>query len=167
MSQLHLVESHSTPESAFKVYLRRVDAAIDNEGKASDIAPDVDAAGQTETVFVVDDEQAVRARTRRILAAGYTVLEAADGGEAIEICERHEDEIHMVVTDMVMPGIGGLELSEEPLGRRPELRLLVISGYIERAIDEHALSTQVAFIQKPFSSSGLTSEVRKVLEAKR
>jgi CheY-like chemotaxis protein len=154
--------------ATFKVYLPRVDATSDDADKVSDIAPEADAESPTETVLVVEDEQAVRVLTRRILAAaGYTVLEAADGGEAIEICEHHDGEIQMVVTDMVMPGISGLELGEELLARRPDLKLLIMSGYTERAIDEHALGASVAFLQKPFSSSGLTSKVRETLAESR
>jgi signal transduction histidine kinase/ActR/RegA family two-component response regulator len=153
--------------ATFKLYLPRVEAGEEVEG-ASEPPPEAATARASETVLVVEDEEAVRGLARRILAdGGYEVLEAADGAAAIELCERHDSEIHLVLTDMVMPGMGGLELADRLLARRPELRLVVMSGYTERAVDKHDLDARLDFLQKPFSAAALTTKVREALDARR
>jgi len=149
--------------TSFKIYLPRVDVAdgTTEPEETPSVEPETEA---TETVLLVEDEQAVRVLTHRILdSSGYTVLDAANGGEAIALCESHEGLIDLLLTDMVMPGISGIDLSQELRVQRPALKVLVMSGYSELAIDDQERDTNVAFLQKPFSANSLRLKVGEVL----
>ena len=126
------------------------------------------AARGTETLLVAEDEPAVRALTCHVLrAAGYTVLEAGEGEEAVRVAERHAGPIDLLVTDVVMPGLGGRELAERLAGRHPGLRVLYLSGYTDDAVVRHGVrEAQVAFLQKPFTTAGLAVKVRDVLDGR-
>jgi PAS domain S-box-containing protein len=117
------------------------------------------------TVLVVDDEPEVRELASEILRrVGYSVLEAADGAGALEAAGRHEGEIHLLVTDMVMPGVSGRDLAERLRALRPGLRVLYISGYVQDASARAALaSDRSAFVAKPFTPGLLTDRVRELL----
>jgi two-component system, cell cycle sensor histidine kinase and response regulator CckA len=121
----------------------------------------------SETVLVVEDEEAVRALTCRVLANnGYNVLEAADGMEALRIAQKNETQIHLVITDVVMPGIGGKILLSRIEDFLPDIKSLFISGYTDNAIVHHGiLDSGIAFLQKPFGVDGLLRKVREVLDA--
>lgn len=121
----------------------------------------------TETVLVVEDEFGVRGLITQILkSAGYRVLAAANGGEALLICERFDGPIHLLLTDIVMPGMSGRELAGRLIRLRPDLRVLHISGYTDKAILEYGvLQEHMHFIQKPFTPRALTRKVREVLSA--
>ncbi len=108
----------------------------------------------------------VRHPARRVLLKnGYTVLEARHGGEALQVCERYEDPIHLMLTDVVMPAMSGLELAERLAPLRPAMAVLYMSGYTDEAIVHHdVLDRGTAFLQKPFSPSGLAEKVREVLD---
>jgi CheY-like chemotaxis protein len=118
-------------------------------------------------VLIVDDAEELRGLARRLLQRqGYTVLVAANAVEALAIFERNAS-IDVLLTDVVMPGSSGPELSAQLLALRPELRVLYMSGYTEDAIVHHGvLQPGVAFIHKPFSSETLGRKVREVLGAK-
>jgi PAS domain S-box-containing protein len=134
--------------------------------KLRDIA--LRSAGGTETILLVEDEDAVRRLARDVLeAAGYTVHEAPGGEQALELADRLKDrEIHLLLTDVVMGGISGRELSERLKAKRPATRVLFMSGYTEDAIIRHGVYTaQASFIGKPFSPASLTAKVREVLDA--
>jgi two-component system, cell cycle sensor histidine kinase and response regulator CckA len=121
----------------------------------------------TETVLLVEDEPAVRALTARILRRqGYTVLEAANGIEALDIVRRHTSApIDLLLTDMVMPQMGGYELAENLRRTLPSLRVLFMSGYADNAVIQNGLlDPSVTFIQKPFTPSALARNVRAVLD---
>ena len=120
----------------------------------------------TETILVVEDEQAVRSLVERILSsAGYTVLAAASGGEALHICERQHASVHLVLTDVVMPDMGGKELANHLKHLHPHLRVLFMSGYTREAIlDRGVLDRGTHFISKPFSPGDLRMVVRQVLD---
>lgn len=125
------------------------------------------SAGGTETILLVEDEDAVRRLARDVLeAAGYTVHEAPGGEQALDLSERLKDrEIHLLLTDVVMGGISGRELAERLKLKRPETRVLFMSGYTEDAIIRHGVYTaQAAFIGKPFSPAALAAKVREVLD---
>jgi two-component system cell cycle sensor histidine kinase/response regulator CckA len=118
-----------------------------------------------ETILLVEDEERVRKAARRILeGSGYTVIEAATGAEAVRICETHPTPIGLVVTDMVMPEMGGRELSAYVGQLRPEAKILFMSGYTEDAALHHnVLAPGAVFLDKPFTPVTLTQKVREAL----
>jgi PAS domain S-box-containing protein len=120
----------------------------------------------TETVLVVEDEEGVRKLTRRMLAAaGYTVLTAANGGEALLICEQDPRPIHLVLTDVIMPRMSGKELVDRLARVRPGIKVLYMSGYTDDAIVHHGvLDPGASFIGKPFAQEDLARKVREVLD---
>ena len=124
------------------------------------------ASRGTETVILVEDEDAVRRITRIAMEAqGYTVLEANSGAEAIQVASQHAGPIHLVVTDVVMPGMSGPELVEALRSLRPNLKVLYVSGYTDDSVVRYGLTTPTdAFLQKPFTPLALGKKVRDVLE---
>ncbi len=147
-----------------KIYFPRVTSQISAAHLETRSAP---GSRGTETVLIVEDERAVRALASRILQErGYHVLEAADGAEGLRIAQEYMKEIHLVLTDVVMPGIGGRALISRLEEIRPGIKALFISGYTDNAIVHHGiLDSGVAFLQKPFSVDGLLRKVREVLSA--
>lgn len=121
----------------------------------------------TETLLLVEDESAVRASVRRLLEwHGYTVLEARNGAEALRIYETREGEIDLVLTDILMPEMGGQELVEQLRERRPGLRVVFMSGYAERALTTNGSIPQgTGYLEKPFTVETLMRRVREVLDA--
>ncbi len=115
-----------------------------------------------ETILLAEDEAVVRDLAERALVErGYTVLATSSGDEALQACEGHEGAIHLLVTDVVMPGMGGKALAERLLPLRPGLPVLYVSGYADgRVVEEDTL-----FLQKPFSPSALAKRVREALDA--
>jgi len=149
--------------TVFKVYLPRIDDAT-----ASTIArqsQETSAPRGTETILLVEDEDVVRGLTRKILMqAGYNVLDAKGGDEAIRLCHAHAGPIDLLLTDVVMPEVSGKEVADRLLELRPSIRVLYMSGYTDEAIVQHGvLDANVKFIQKPFTWVGLTRKVREVL----
>jgi DNA-binding NtrC family response regulator len=120
-------------------------------------------------VLVVEDEPSVRAVVRETLeASGYRILEALDVADAIRICEVYAKRIHLVLTDVVMPKMGGRRLAARAQLIRPEMKVLYMSGYTDEAIVHHGvLDASVNFIQKPFSTAGLTRKIRDVLDSEK
>jgi len=119
-----------------------------------------------ETVLLVEDEMTVRQFTGRVLRKlGYTVLEAANGEEALRVAAEYEGDIHLLLTDMVMPLLSGKPLADLLRRRQPALKLLFMSGYTNDGITQNNfLAVDIAFLQKPFSSEQLARKVREVLE---
>ncbi|MCC6528350.1 MAG: response regulator, partial [Polyangiaceae bacterium] len=165
----------------FEIFLPRSDAtaaateaaseaasgAASGAATAADPTGGSDRARGTETVLVVEDEEGVRRAAVRILrAAGYHVLAAANGGEAILLCERHRGAIQLLVTDVMMPLMSGPELARRLTAVVPALRVLFVSGYADDALTEAgALAPETHFIPKPFSAEALAQKVREVLDA--
>jgi CheY-like chemotaxis protein len=150
--------------TTFKVYLPRVDTAA-TEVKRS-IAPAV--ATGNETILVVEDEDAVRRLDERILRkAGYNVVSAGSGGDALLLCEKHGDEIDLLLTDVVMPQMSGQELANRLTKLYPNLKVLYTSGYTDNTIIHHGvLEPGTRFIGKPFSAADLMRKIRDVLDEK-
>jgi two-component system, cell cycle sensor histidine kinase and response regulator CckA len=119
----------------------------------------------SETVLLVEDEDAVRSLARHVLrSCGYTVLEADDGQRAVQLVEDHRGPIDLVVSDVVMPYLGGRQLVERLAALRPGLKVLFMSGYTDDAVVRHGvLATDYAFLQKPFTPTALAQRVREVL----
>lgn len=148
--------------TAFKIYLPRVEEVEEMKGKVGVwVAPE----RCTETVLVVEDEPEVRQLARRILAAqGYQVLEARHGEDALLVCEQHPGPIHLLLTDVVMPEMGGPELAERLAPFRREMKVLYMSGYTDDAIVHHGVLTSgAAYLQKPFTPEALARKVWEVL----
>jgi PAS domain S-box-containing protein len=120
----------------------------------------------TETILLVEDEEAVRALSRHVLTScGYTVAEAADGREALKVFDKHPDTIHLLLTDVIMPHLSGPEVAARLVNRYPGLKVLYCSGYTDDAVVRHGVSDmEVAFLQKPFSPGELARKVREVLD---
>jgi two-component system cell cycle sensor histidine kinase/response regulator CckA len=149
--------------TTFKIYLPRVDAAPVE--RRADIASGVPLRG-TETVLLVEDEEALRNITRKaLLRFGYTVLEAPNGEAALEVAAQHDGPIHVLVTDVVMPGMTGRRLAEQLAALRPGIRVLFASGYTDDAIVRlGVLEPGTAFLQKPFTQEELSHKIRQVLD---
>jgi CheY-like chemotaxis protein len=148
--------------STFKVYFPRVDEAREvAEARASQVR-----ATGAETVLVVEDEQSLRSMVRTVLeAAGYVVLEANGGHEAIAVCLNHVGPIHLLLTDVVMPQMNGREVSDHIVASHPETRVLYMSGYTDKGIVHNGvLESGAAFLQKPFTPNSLTRKIREVLD---
>jgi signal transduction histidine kinase/DNA-binding response OmpR family regulator len=156
--------AYSEPEhgTTFKVYLPRVDAPA---AEARRRPTSVTEAG-SETVLLAEDEDAVRRLAERVLrSAGYRVLPASTGGDALILFERHGAEIDMLLTDVVMPQMSGRELAERLTKLHPKLKVLYMSGYTDNAIVHHGvLDPGTRFIGKPFSAVELARKVREVLD---
>jgi signal transduction histidine kinase len=153
--------------TTFKVFLPRIDEPLAEENAASEnrgVAP-----RGSETVLLADDEAPILKVARRILeGAGYTVLTATDGAEAVRVAGQHAGAIHLLVTDMVMPHLGGRQVAETLRAARPDLRVLYLSGYTDTAATRQGLMEPGAeFLQKPFSTDSLVRRVREVLDAAR
>ena len=149
--------------TSFKVYLPRIDDAA----SPAMSRPGLQAAPKgTETVLLVEDEEAVRSLTRIVLqGAGYRVLEASDGGEALIVAGGHEGPIHLLLSDVVMPVLSGRQLAERLLALHPEIKVLFQSGYTDDAVVRHGvLQEKVHFLQKPYSPAALAAKVREVLD---
>lgn len=120
-----------------------------------------------ETILLVDDETNVRRLVRKILeSSGYTILEASRGTEALQICQKYEGPVHLLVTDVIMPGMNGQSLTEQVTALRPHARVLYMSGCADSALlTLSARKTEIAFIQKPFTPDALARKVRDILDA--
>jgi two-component system cell cycle sensor histidine kinase/response regulator CckA len=150
--------------TTFKIYLPRV------EGQAEQLAmerPDLDLTHGDETILLVEDDGGVRDMALEILEhLGYTVMSAANGGEAFLLVERYGGHIDLLMTDVVMPGMNGRELAERLLRLKPEMKVLFTSGYTENVIVHHGVvDKNLNFIGKPYSLNALAKKIREVLDA--
>jgi two-component system cell cycle sensor histidine kinase/response regulator CckA len=120
----------------------------------------------TETILLIEDDEAIRKLARLVLQSrGYQVLEARHGEEALAIGQTHPGPIDLVVTDMLMPHMGGRQVAQQLRLNRPNLRVLFMSGYAEDvALGGEAQASMEAFISKPFTALALASKVRQVLD---
>lgn len=149
--------------TTFKIYLPRVESSSSSvKSQLMELPP----PQGTETILLVEDEEGVRSLARRVLAhCGYTVLEASNGIEALQLARDHSGPIHLLMSDVVMPELGGRNLGEQFLAIAPQAKILYMSGYTDDAVVRHGiLHEQVEFLQKPFSSAVLAHKVRQVLD---
>ncbi|MBV8051960.1 MAG: response regulator [Acidobacteriaceae bacterium] len=159
------VYSELNKGTTFKVYLPRVSGA--GEAIAPQVlAPVAEAAQGHETILLVEDESTVRELTQQYLQAqGYTVFEAADPNIALQISAAHSGAIHLLLTDVIMPGMNGRELAQRITATRSETRVLFMSGYTENAIGHNGtLEPGINLLQKPFTLPSLRARVRQALD---
>jgi two-component system cell cycle sensor histidine kinase/response regulator CckA len=161
-----LAQSEVGRGTTFRIYLPRVEEPAENAGvtRASQ-----SATGGSETVLLVEDEESVRQLVRETLEAkGYKVLEANHGAAALQIASDYHGPIDMLITDVVMPGMSGRELSEQLSASDPDIKILYLSGYTEDAVvHQGVLEPGTSFLQKPFTLQALARKVREVLGSAR
>ncbi|HXO86376.1 MAG TPA: PAS domain S-box protein [Gemmatimonadales bacterium] len=150
--------------TTFKVYLPRVDAPPDRPAKPREAG----TLTGSETILLAEDDAILRPLAKALLVKlGYTVLEAENADAALAAAQAHQGPIHLLVSDVVMPGPSGRELARRLAALRPETRVLFVSGYTDDAIVHHGmLEPGLNFLQKPFTPSVLARKVREVLDAK-
>jgi PAS domain S-box-containing protein len=159
------VYSEAGKGTSFKIYLPRVSAYVPAE-----TAPAAVAAQQTgpgcETILLVEDEENLRRLTRESLASqGYNVIDAGDGASAIRLSQAHPGPIHLLLTDVIMPGMNGRELANQVSPSRPEMKVLYMSGYTENHIGHNGTLDQgITLLQKPFTLPALKAKVREALD---
>ena len=122
----------------------------------------------SETVLIVEDDDSLRKLTRTVLKQkGYKVLEAENGEEALKVSKAHDGSIDLLITDVVMPKMGGKEVAERLQLLYPQMKVIYMSGYTDNAIAHHGvLSPGLNFLEKPFTPEGLARKVREVLDKK-
>jgi CheY-like chemotaxis protein len=150
--------------TTFKVYFPRVTAHTEEHKRISGA---LDGPGGSETILLVEDAELVRNLARQVLeGAGYRVLEAGSAEAAIDLCERiNGDKIDLLLTDVIMPGMSGNEMSRILLAKQPGMPVLYMSGYTDDAIVQHGvLEAGINFLQKPFTPGALALKVREVLD---
>ena len=158
------VYSEPNQGTTFKIYLPRVDEDAEHLKRA--IFKQEVLKG-TETVLLAEDDEVVRNLACVVLETnGYKVLEAANGEAALLICEKYQGTINLLLTDVVMPEMSGIELAKRLAVMRPEMRVLYMSGYTENAVVYSGILKEgMTYIQKPFSPDDLAKKVRDVLDA--
>jgi CheY-like chemotaxis protein len=161
------IEVHSEPNqgTTFKVYLPKRDTST---SQALSPQPALVTLQGTETILLVEDEERVRKMIRTILRrSGYNVLEAGSGDEALRVSQQHAGDIQLLVSDVIMPRMGGPELVERLGATRPSTKVLFLSGYTENTlVVRNVRSSCVAFLQKPVKPETLARKVREVLDSK-
>jgi two-component system cell cycle sensor histidine kinase/response regulator CckA len=158
-------ESQLEVGTTFYVYLPRVEETV--EESRSSKTPEHENGG-CETVLLVEDEESVRELVRvTLVSRGYKVLEAESGEAGLRVAMKSPGAIDLLVTDVMMPGMGGRELAKKLSALRPEISVLYLSGYTEEAVvTPEAMGTGVSFLQKPFTLQNLAKKVREVLRSK-
>jgi DNA-binding response OmpR family regulator len=159
------VYSETGKGTTFKIYLPRVGATVDTEA-AQTAAPSQQPGQGRETILLVEDEENLRQLTRQSLEnQGYRVIDAADGAAAIRLSQAHKGPIHLLLTDVIMPGMNGRELANQVSPSRPEMKVLYMSGYTENHIGHNGTLDQgIILLQKPFTLPALKAKVREVLD---
>jgi CheY-like chemotaxis protein len=160
------VYSEEGTGTTFKIYFPRVTAEAQEYKRTNGFA---EVPKGCETILLVEDAALVRTLARQVLeTAGYRVLEAESGEAALRICESiNGTRIDLLLTDVVMPGMSGNDMSKILLAKQPDMPVLYMSGYTDDAIVQHGvLEPGINFLQKPFSPGALAVKVREVLDAR-
>jgi PAS domain S-box-containing protein len=150
--------------TTFKIYLPRIEEEVTLESRDSRVGSSSVPRG-SEVVLLVEDEKGVRELAREYLEiSGYTVIEAENGHTALELAAMHVGRIHLLMTDIVMPGISGRELADRVASIRPGIKVLYMSGYTEQAVlHQGILQTDAVLLQKPFSLAKLATKLHEIL----
>jgi CheY-like chemotaxis protein len=157
-------ESELDRGTTFRIFLPAVAEALDmGVQPAGGLAK---APKGSEVILLVEDEDAVRKLARMILkASGYVVYEARNGREGLALCEAHEGPIDLLLSDVVMPELGGRELAEGALKLRPSMKVMFMSGHTQDVVLKEGIQKGTAFLQKPFTPVGLAQKVRETLDS--
>jgi len=149
--------------TTFKIYLPSVEEPIEPRQSAPSVSSPIHA---DETILLVEDEVSLRRLTRKLLElCGYTVLEAKSVYDAAELSRQYNCPIHLLLTDVVMPGMNGPELARQLTAARPEVKVLYMSGYTGQSFSgAGALESGSRFLQKPFTREGLAQKIREILD---
>jgi len=161
------VESDLGKGTTFKIYLPRVAAAPESVVQVPVVAEPQATEPGKETILLVEDEANLRYLCRQFLEKqGYRVIEAADGAMAMQIVVAHEGTIHLLLTDVIMPGMNGRELAQRVAEIRPNVKVVYMSGYTENVIGQNGtIDAGIELLQKPFNLRDLQHKVREVLDA--
>ncbi|HRN54290.1 MAG TPA: response regulator, partial [Gemmatimonadaceae bacterium] len=161
------VTSVPSQGSTFRVTLPQSAGTRGDRERKSTPVRGIDVAGGNERILLAEDEPAIRSALSRILrAAGYDVLEASNGGEALRLADAETRSIHLLLSDVMMPGIGGKELVQRLAQSRPEVRVVLMSGYTDDAALRADLgAARYAFLQKPFTAREVLLALRTALDA--
>jgi PAS domain S-box-containing protein len=162
------IQSELGTGTTFRIYLPRVEEQVETASNDASGSSVKDSYQGTETILVVEDEEALRKLARNILTAyGYTVLEAEDGARALEISKRFRDTIHLMLTDVIMPGLNGPGLAQQMTRERPDLKVVYMSGYTGQVFNKDAvLEPGSIFVQKPFTREALARKIREALDGR-
>jgi PAS domain S-box-containing protein len=150
--------------TTFKIYFPRIDEPVQAVAAMDQGKPEL--SRRSETILLVEDAESLQELTRVLLKTnGYTVLAAENGAEAIELAEHEDRPIHLLLTDVVMPGMSGREVANYLTAKRPDMRVIYMSGYTNDVIAHHGvLDSGISFIEKPFSQETLMRKLREVLD---
>jgi CheY-like chemotaxis protein len=161
------VASKYSEGTTFKIHLPLSPESAEPDSNGEALVSDEQLVPGTETILIAEDQPGVRAFVREVLSqCGYEVLEAADGHAAIEHVATHASTIHLLITDVVMPGISGRELAAQIRQQQPGAAVLFISGHTDDAVVRNGIMhDEVEFLAKPFSAASLAGKVRALLEA--
>jgi PAS domain S-box-containing protein len=149
--------------ATFKIYLPKVEVAVDPPKQQAELPPSLLGI---ETLLLVEDEVSLRKLSRHLLElCGYAVLEAENGAEALKVSQEHKGMIHLLLTDVVMPGMSGRALADQLMKQRPETHVIYMSGYTGQTVGEHGVLAEGSFfLPKPFTREALARKIREVLD---
>lgn len=157
------VYSEPGQETTFKIYLPKVKGVAGQEEKEQ---TPVDDLSGSETVLIVEDDDSLRNLAQKVLqSCGYRILSAENGEEALKVGKEHEGPIHLLLTDVVMPKMGGKKAADRLQSLYPQMKVIYMSGYTDNAITRHGfLAPDLNFLEKPFTPKGLARKAREVLD---
>jgi len=149
--------------ASFTIYLPKVEVAVDPQKLPAELPASMLG---TETLLLVEDETSLRKLSRHLLElCGYEVLEAENGSDALKVSQEHRGIIHLLLTDVVMPGMSGRVLADQLVKRRPETRVVYMSGYTGQTVGEHGVLAEGSFfLPKPFTRQALAHKIREALD---